>query len=82
MPQIEADRLLVELLALPFEIMPVGNLLSRALQIGLSHQLAVYDSLYIALAQSLSCPLISVDQRQAQAATANNVVFKPITDFV
>ncbi len=82
MPQTEADRLLVEVLALPFEIMPVGNLLPRALQIGLSHKLAVYDSLYIALAQILSCPLITVDQRQAQVATASNVVIKPITDFV
>lgn len=82
MPQTEAARLLIELLALPFEIMPVGNLLPRALQIGLSHQLAVYDSLYIALAQSLSCSLITVDQRQAQAATASNALIKPITDFV
>lgn len=82
MSQTEAERLLVELLALPFEIMPVGNLLQRALQIGLNHQLAIYDSFYIALAESLSSPLITVDQRQAQAATASNVVIKPITDFV
>ncbi len=82
MSQTEAERLLVELLALPFEIMAVGSLLPRALQIGLDNQLAVYDSFYIALAESLSCPLITVDQRQAQAATASNLVIKPITDFV
>ncbi|MBD2775192.1 type II toxin-antitoxin system VapC family toxin [Iningainema tapete] len=82
MSQTEASLLLVELLALPLEIMPVGNLLQRALLIGLDHQLAVYDSFYIALAARLSCPLITVDQRQAQAATASNVVIKPITDFV
>ncbi|GAA6619166.1 type II toxin-antitoxin system VapC family toxin [Scytonema sp. NUACC26] len=63
MSQVEAEQLLIELLALPFQIMPVGNLLPRALQIGLSYQLAVYESFYIALAKSLSCPLITVDQR-------------------
>ncbi|MDF5732781.1 MAG: type II toxin-antitoxin system VapC family toxin [Rhizonema sp. PD38] len=82
MSQTEADQLLVELLALPFDIMPVGNILPRALQIGLSNQLAIYDSFYIALAETLSCPLITVDRRQAEAATASNVVIKPITDFV
>jgi predicted nucleic acid-binding protein len=82
MSQTEAERLLVELLALPLDIMSVGNLLPRALQIGLSQQLAVYDSFCIALAESLSCPLITVDQRQAQVATTSNVVIKPITDFV
>jgi predicted nucleic acid-binding protein len=82
MSQTEADQLLVELLALPLEIMRVGNLLACALQIGLSNQLAVYDSFYIALAESLSCPLVTVDRRQAQAATASNVVIKPITNFV
>lgn len=82
MSQTEAEQLLVELLALPFEIVPVSKLLPRALQIGLLHQLAVYDSFYIALAESLNCPLITVDRRQAQAATASNVVIKPIADFI
>ncbi len=42
--QIEAEQLIVDLLALPFELMPVSSLLLRALQIGLSDQLPVYDS--------------------------------------
>ena len=82
MPRTEAAQLLIELLALQFQIMPVGNLLPRALQIGLSQNLAIYDSFYIALAESLNCPLITVDQKQAKAAIASNVVIKPITDFV
>ena len=73
--------MIVEMLVLPFQIVPVINLLSRALQIGLSYQLAVYDSLYIALALDLDCPLITVDARQLNAATACGVVIKPITDF-
>lgn len=41
--QTEAEQLIVELLALPFELMPVSSLLPRALQIGLTDQLPVYD---------------------------------------
>jgi predicted nucleic acid-binding protein len=81
LPQTDADQMIFELLALPFQIMPVSTLLPRALQIGLNHQLAVYDSLYIALALSLNCPLITVDTRQESAATASGVIIKPITDF-
>jgi predicted nucleic acid-binding protein len=81
LPQTDAERFTAELLALPFQIAPVKKLLPQALQISLTHQLAIYDSLYIALAQSLNCPLITVDARQLNAATACGVVIKPITDF-
>ena len=80
-PQTDAEIIITDLLQLPFQIVPVHPLLPRALQIGLSHQLAIYDSLYIALALELDCPLITVDNRQAQAASASGVVLKPITDF-
>ncbi len=43
--------------------------------------LAIYDSLYIALAQSLDLPLITVDERQSVAATASGIIVKPISDF-
>lgn len=81
MPQSLAEQLIYELLALPFEIVSVSNLLPHALQVSLIHQLAVYDSLYIALALSLSYPLITVDERQAEVAAASGVTIKPITDF-
>ena len=58
------------MLTLPLQMQPVYNLLPQALQIGLAHQLAVYDSLYIALALSLNCPLVTVDDLQLQAAIA------------
>ena len=81
LPQREAERFIDELLAIPFEIAPVSELLPQALQFGITHQLAIYDSLYIALALRLNCPLITVDERQLNAATACGVVIKPITDF-
>jgi len=81
LPQTDAEQLIDELLALPLQIVPVKDLLLQALQIGLNRQLAVYDSLYIALALNLDCPLITVDDRQADAAAENNVTLKQITDF-
>jgi predicted nucleic acid-binding protein len=52
--QAQAERLLKGLMALPMVINPVNALLQRSLEIGLQHQLAIYDSLYIALAENLA----------------------------
>ncbi|MBC8100435.1 MAG: type II toxin-antitoxin system VapC family toxin, partial [Armatimonadetes bacterium] len=41
-----------------------------------------YDSVYIALAKHLNCPLITLDQKQASAAAQEHVTLKPITEFV
>lgn len=79
--QSEVDRLLDVLLALDIVVMTVHDLLPRALEIGLKHQLAVYDSVYIALAEKLEHPLITDDEKQANAAIAEGVRLKPITDF-
>ncbi|GAP97544.1 type II toxin-antitoxin system VapC family toxin [Leptolyngbya sp. NIES-2104] len=76
-----ATQIVRELQRLPFQIESVASLLPDALQIGLTHQLAIYDSLYITLAQQLDIPLISVDERQVRAAIAQNVTIKLISDF-
>ena len=81
LPQSEAEETIAALLKLPFQIVVAHPLLASALQIGLRHHLAVYDSLYIAFALDLDCPLITVDDRQAIAAVASGVTIKPITDF-
>jgi len=81
LPQADAEQFIIDLLGLDFYIVPVSKLLTRALQIGLTHQLAVYDSLYIALALDRGFPLITVDDKQSNAATACGVVIKPINDF-
>lgn len=79
--QTNAAEIIAELLKLPFQIVSVKHLLPRALEIGLSHQLAIYDSLYIALALDLNLPLITVDDKQLNAAIAFGVAIKLITDF-
>ncbi|HEY9849668.1 MAG TPA: type II toxin-antitoxin system VapC family toxin [Leptolyngbyaceae cyanobacterium] len=80
--QTNAEEIISELLRLPFQIVSVKHLLPRALQIGITHQLAVYDSLYIALALDLNFPLITVDNKQLNAAIACGVTIKPIEDFL
>lgn len=52
---------------------PVRQILDRALGIALAHTLAVYDSAYIALALHYAYPLVTLDQRQSQAAAAEGV---------
>jgi predicted nucleic acid-binding protein len=69
------------LLTLPQTIHASGLLLPRALEIALSSTWAVYDCVHIALAETLRYPLITVDQRQAQAAEGIGVTLKSITDF-
>lgn len=76
-----AKRLLSDVLALPVILHSSAEVLPDALSIALSSGLAVYDSTHIALAQKLNLPLITVDQKQAKAASAVGVTLKPITDF-
>ncbi len=65
----------------PLQVYSSLGLLPRALDIGLAQTLAVYDCVHIALAENLQCPLITIDERQANAATAVGVTLKSITDF-
>lgn len=81
MPQKEAELLLADLRDIPITIVPSEDLLVRALQIGAAHKLAVYDPVYIAIAEMFSYPLITADAKQEAAARALGVTIKPITDF-
>lgn len=76
-----ASQIITELQRLPLQIEPVISLLPNALQIGLTYQLAIYDSLYIALAEQLDLPLISLDERQVRAAAAKGLIIQPLADF-
>jgi len=76
------DSILDKIDELPVEIFLFQPFLRDAYSIGLAHNLAIYDSIYIALARDMNCPLITVDARQAAAAQAEQIVLKSITDFV
>jgi predicted nucleic acid-binding protein len=67
--------------ALKLAVYPAREFLSRALEIGIQHQLAIYDSVYIALAETLGHPLITGDSKQAMVAQTAGIMLKPLTDF-
>lgn len=81
MPPGQARQLLRDLRALPLKRIPVKGALSAALDIGLTHQLSVYDAVYLALASRSGYPFITADQSQSQAATAEGVTLIPLTRF-
>jgi predicted nucleic acid-binding protein len=77
----QAKALLKHLRKIPLHRVPAKAILNTALRVGLTHQLAIYDSVYIALALRSALPLITLDQPQTRAAVAEGITIKPITDF-
>jgi predicted nucleic acid-binding protein len=76
-----AKQSIQQLRDLPLIVHSARNILDRAFEIGIQHQLAVYDSAYIALAENLDYPLISVDAKQLKVAAEVGIKLKPVTDF-
>ena len=81
MPVEQAKQAVEDLRALPLLRRASADFLPRAFEIGLAHQIAMYDSVYIALAESLHVPLITADAKQFTAAGATGVPLKSIADF-
>lgn len=77
----EAERLARFVDTLPLIVYTIDGLNNAALGLSIKNRLPIYDTLYIALALELQCPLITLDQKQAQAAQQANVTVKPLTDF-
>lgn len=82
LPSEQAAQLLIDLVAFPLYVAPISELLPRALALSLAHDLAVYDCIFIAMAERLACPLITVDERQSQVAAAGGVQLKTISEFM
>ena len=81
MSRTDVEELLRVLRTLKLRRAPMKRLLDRALDIALNNTLAVYDSGYVALALHYGYPLISIDQPQIRAATAEGVTLIPVTNF-
>ncbi len=62
---LEANLARDDLLTLEIELVPFEPLADRAWE--LRHNLTIYDGWYVALAETLSCPLLTLDQRLARA---------------
>lgn len=61
----EADLAIGNLIRSPLIVYPTGNLLARIWE--LQDNITPYDACYVALAESLNCPLITADLRLARA---------------
>lgn len=70
-----------DLKALPLKRAATKSVLGAALAIGLKHDLAVYDSLYIALALRTGNAFVTIDSKQEQAAMTEGVKVIPVTNF-
>jgi predicted nucleic acid-binding protein len=81
LPLSDAQIALDRLARFPLQVFPALSLMKRSLELAATYKLAVYDSTYIALAESLAVPLISTDQKQIDAATKAGISIKPLTDF-
>lgn len=81
MSRTDAGILLKVLRTLKLRRAPMKRLLEQSLEIALNNTLAVYDSGYIALALHYGYPLITIDQPQIRAATAEGVTLIPVTRF-
>jgi predicted nucleic acid-binding protein len=60
------SALCVEIIAFSIDV------LNSAVSLSLEHDLAVYDSYFLALAQALDIPLITADQRMLSRLTAED----------
>ncbi|MBW4439228.1 MAG: type II toxin-antitoxin system VapC family toxin [Pleurocapsa minor GSE-CHR-MK-17-07R] len=63
-----------QLIQIPVDIVSIDEVFAQAFEIGTQNRLAIYDSVYIALAQRLNAPLYTLDARQASAARAHGIV--------
>ncbi len=68
LPEERARQLIIDLKKMPFQVKSIFMAYERAFEIGLVHQLAIYDSVYLALAEREQCTLVTADRRQASAA--------------
>jgi predicted nucleic acid-binding protein len=70
----EAVERLATLAEAPVEPVPLAKLLDRALDLAIALHSTVYDSLYVALAESRGIPLISDDRKLLRKMRANPVL--------
>lgn len=72
----QIDYGLKQFMAYPFVVVASTELIEPAMKIAILHDRTFYDSLFLALAQAQKCPLVTADDRLANAVAPHipNVV--------
>jgi predicted nucleic acid-binding protein len=65
----EIDRLFSDLLSVPMRLFPHQPLILSAIELARDHNLTVYDTLYLALAQDHGAVIFSADNKLLKIAT-------------
>jgi predicted nucleic acid-binding protein len=59
----DAEERMTVLLRAPVIATPIADLMPRAFAIAVAHMVTIYDSLYVALAETRDIPLVTADER-------------------
>jgi predicted nucleic acid-binding protein len=70
----EINQLLADILSVPIRLFPHRPILLRAFDLALEHQLTVYDTLYLALAEEHGAVIFTVDRKLLKAATDMHLI--------
>ena len=73
----EAEAVVGQLLAVPLVLADVRPLLGAAMAIAVEHDRSIYDSVYLALALTRGCQLVTADARMVNALAGT-----PLADVV
>ncbi|WP_448601930.1 type II toxin-antitoxin system VapC family toxin [Thermoleptolyngbya sp.] len=77
--QVQAD--LLDLGLLNFQAISTRELISEAVQLGLSYGITAYDACYVALSKQVNAPLITLDERLVNSLSVSDYDVRLFTSF-
>ena len=76
-----AHQDLSDLLNLPFRVTPTADLVEDALELAVTHDITIYDAVYVALGQRLSLPLVTADEALVRRLADTGLDVRSLTDW-
>lgn len=80
-PPENAVRDVADLCALALVTVSTADLIEPALDMALAYDITAYDACYVALAQQLGLPLITVDGALARKLNGSGVIVQPLAEL-
>ena len=76
-----ARQNLSDLLHLPFRLASTADLVEDALNLAVTHDITIYDAVYVALGARLSLPVVTADEALVRRLTDAKLDVRPLTDW-